>query len=74
MKITKSQLRKIIKEEFLAETARELKGDPIEIYGSFAMADLKLDHLSNMFPEDAQTEIIELKKHLQSLRKAVLGV
>ena len=74
MKITKAQLRKIIKEEFLAETARELKGDPIEIYGSFAMADLKLDHLGNMFPEDAQVEIIELKKHLGSLRKAVLGV
>jgi hypothetical protein len=32
MKIYKSELQQIIREEILRE-ARELKGDPIEIYG-----------------------------------------
>ncbi len=76
MKINKSDLQKIIKEEIFRE-ARELKGDPIEIYGGFLRADQKLNQLSKDvkdFPEDVDDTIASLKQDLETLRKQVLGM
>ena len=72
----KTELRKIIKEEIFRE-ARELKGDPIEIYGGFLRADQKLNQLSKDvkdFPEDVDDTIASLKQDLETLRKQVLGM
>jgi len=76
MKINKSDLQQIIKEEIIRE-ARELKGDPIEIYGGFLRADQKLSQLSKDvkdFPEDVDSTIASLKQDLETLRKQVLGM
>ena len=76
MKINKSDLQQIIKEEILRE-ARELKGDPIEIYGGFLRADQKLNQLNKDvkdFPEDVDDTIASLKQDLETLRKQVLGL
>ena len=76
MKINKFDLQQIIKEEILRE-ARELKGDPIEIYGAFVRADQKLNQLSKDvkdFPEDVDDTIASLKQDLETLRKQVLGL
>lgn len=76
MKIYKSELQQIIREEILRE-ARELKGDPIEIYGGFAKADQKLNQLSKDvkdFPEDVDGTIASLRQDLENLRKQVLGM
>ena len=45
MKITKAQIKKIIKEELIKEMALE-DADPIKVFGAFALIRVKLDNLN----------------------------
>ena len=79
MKITKSELQQLIKEELLRET-RELQGDPIEIMGEFKMISSGLRNLQRGLSKDLdlskeqQDEFMELRRELVALRKKVLGM
>ena len=46
MKISKAQIKKIIKEELIKEMALE-DADPIKVFGAFALIRVKLDNLKD---------------------------
>jgi|7_EtaG_2_1085326.scaffolds.fasta_scaffold231916_1 hypothetical protein len=78
MKITKSELRKIIKEELIKESALEDMGfEPVEVYGTFRLIDVKLDNLkratSFATPEEMLEDIADIRQAVEKLRVLVVG-
>ena len=77
MKITKTQIKKIIKEELLREYGLQ-DADPIEVYGTFRLIDVKLDNLkratSFATPEEILEDIADIRLAVKNLRLIVVGV
>ena len=76
MKITKAQIKKIIKEELIKEMALE-DADPIEVFGAFKLIDVKLDNLkratSFATPEEILEDIANIRQAVEKLRHLVSG-
>jgi len=76
MKITKAQLKKIIKEELLREYGLQ-DADPIEVFGAFKLIDVKLDNLkratSFATPEEILEDIANIRQAVEKLRHLVSG-
>ena len=78
MKITKAQLKKIIKEELIKESALEDMGfEPVEVYGTFRLIDVKLDNLKRSLsfatPEEILEDIANIRQAVEKLRRIVIG-
>ena len=78
MKITKAQLKKIIKEELIKESALEDMGfEPVEVYGTFRLIDVKLDNLKRSLcfatPEEILEDIANIRQAVEKLRQLVTG-
>ena len=77
MKITKAQIKKIIKEELIKEMALE-DADPIKVHGTFHLIDTKLDNLkratSFATPEEILEDIADIRQAVKNLRLTVVGV
>ena len=77
MKITKAQIKKIIKEELIKEMALE-DADPIKVHGAFHLIDTKLDNLkratSFATPEELLEDIADVRQAVKDLRIVVVGV
>ena len=76
MKLTKAQIKKIIKEELIKEMALE-DADPIEVFGAFKLIDVKLDNLkratSFATPEEILEDIANIRQAVEKLRHLVSG-
>ena len=76
MKLTKAQIKKIIKEELIKEMALE-DADPIEVFGAFKLIDVKLDNLkraTSIAPADEILEdIANVRQAVEKLRHLVSG-
>ena len=76
MKITKAQIKKIIKEELLREYGLQ-DADPIEVFGAFKLIDIKLDNLkratSFATPEEILEDISNIRLTVEKLRQLVTG-
>ena len=76
MKISKAQIKKIIKEELIKEMALE-DADPIKVHGSFGLIDVKLDNLkratSFATPEEILEDIADIRQSAEKLRQLVTG-
>ena len=77
MKITKAQIKKIIKEELIKEMALE-DADPIKVHGAFHLIDTKLDNLKRATSFATTEEILEdianIRQAVKNLRLIVVGV
>jgi hypothetical protein len=77
MKITKAQIRKIIKEELIKEMALE-DADPIKVHGTFGLIDVKLDNLKRSLsfatPEEMSEDIADIRQAVKDLRIVVIGL
>jgi len=77
MKITKAQLKKIIKEELLREYGLQ-DADPIEVFGAFKLIDVKLDNLKRALsfatPEEMSEDIADIRQAVKDLRIVVIGL
>jgi len=75
MKITKSQLRQIIKEELESEVSSDDVHDRnLKNFNSFLMIESSLRSLLNSATEDDQADIAKIISELKSLRKSVIGL
>tara|TARA_R110002126_G_scaffold287913_1_gene441031 strand:+ start:311 stop:544 length:234 start_codon:yes stop_codon:yes gene_type:complete len=76
VKITKAQIKKIIKEELLREYGLQ-DADPIEVFGAFKLIDIKLDNLkratSFATPEEILEDISNIRLTVEKLRQLVTG-
>ena len=76
MKITKAQIKKIIKEELIKEMALE-DADPIKVHGTFGLIDVKLDNLKRALsfatPEEILEDIADIRQSAEKLRQLVTG-
>ena len=77
MKISKAQIKKIIKEELIKEMALE-DADPIKVFGSFKLIDVKLDNLKRALsfatPEEMSEDIADIRQAVKDLRIVVIGL
>ena len=77
MKISKAQIRKIIKEELIKEMAIE-DADPIKVHGTFGLIDVKLDNLKRSLsfatPEEMSEDIADIRQAVKDLRIVVIGL
>ena len=77
MKITKAQIKKIIKEELLREYGLQ-DADPIEVFGAFKLIDVKLDNLKRALsfatPEEMSEDIADIRQAVKDLRIVVIGL
>ena len=77
MKITKAQIRKIIKEELIKEMALE-DADPIKVFGAFALIRVKLDNLKDALsfadPDELLADIDKIQQDVKDLRLTIVGV
>ena len=77
MKITKAQIKKIIKEELIKEMALE-DADPIKVHGTFGLIDVKLDNLKRSLsfatPEEMSEDIADIRQAVKDLRIVVIGL
>ena len=77
MKITKAQIKKIIKEELIKEMALE-DADPIEVHGAFGVIRVKLDNLKDAVgyadPDELLADIDKIQQAVKDLRLIVVGV
>ena len=80
MKISKAQIKKIIKEELIKEMALE-DADPIKVFGAFGLIDGKLDILKRSVeridlntPEELIEDIDKIKQAVKDLRIVVIGL
>ena len=77
MKISKAQIRKIIKEELIKEMALE-DADPIKVHGTFGLIDVKLDNLKRSLsfatPEEMSEDIADIRQAVKDLRIVVIGL
>ena len=76
MKISKAQIKKIIKEELIKEMALE-DADPIKVFGAFGLIDVKLDNLkraaSFATPEEMLEDMADIRQAVEKLRVLVVG-
>jgi len=76
LKISKAQIKKIIKEELLREYGLQ-DADPIEVYGTFRLIDVKLDNLkratSFATPAEILEDIANIRQAVEKLRQLVTG-
>ena len=77
MKISKAQIKKIIKEELIKEMALE-DADPIKVHGTFGLIDVKLDNLKRSLsfatPEEMLEDIADIRQAVKDLRIVVIGL
>ena len=77
MKISKAQIKQIIKEELIKEMALE-DADPIKVHGAFHLIDTKLDNLKRATSFATTEEILEdianIRQAVKNLRLIVVGV
>ena len=77
MKISKAQIKKIIKEELIKEMALE-DADPIKVFGAFALIRVKLDNLKDAVgyadPDELLADIDKIQQDVKDLRIVVIGL
>jgi hypothetical protein len=77
MKISKAQIKKIIKEELIKEMALE-DANPIEVHKAFGVIDTKLDNLKRSLsfatPEEMLEDIADIRQAVKDLRIVVIGL